>query len=513
MNPATSCTLRVVVRLVFIQIVSLVIDPMLTQGAFGKLSINVMMALLRPFWLCVCVALWVSVTAEAQAQGGFAVQVATVQTAAEAETLTNSLRERGLRSYWIKSDVAGGKQIYAVRIGGQFASTQLANEFGRKLVQAKLIRDYTIPRYEAPGGTIGESGHALSERAISREHKDAIANPAAVRNTNKPASGQGTINSTLPTDPVVSGRLREPESAGAQLILPPPNVQAVAPKQKHQDEIELDDFKEFAPNIMQGTIEAREGQLFVTLQNRNSRHRFRGMVKWVLNDGEVERPQPPMQIEIGPGQTQEFPLPGSGKSYLVTVQDELGAPLLTQNGAFGQGGRQGVIAENRQPHNIAPNPVGQPGDVPLEVQGEEVDDGRPRPPRPGEKVFLETANYPKERAEGESGTDTQPKSESRKEPTQPGDVKVIVRQVAETAENVTIEFEILAREPLGMIAMTIHTASTSDTKQAIMTTKQGRLPFLAPVGDTNGTIGYELRNEQGVILATGSKPFRELGKY
>jgi hypothetical protein len=486
---------------------------MLIRGLLGKPSINVMMTLLRPFWLCLCVALWVGATAEAQAQGGFAVQVATVQTAAEAETLTNSLRERGLRSYWIKSDVAGGKQIYAVRIGGQFASTQLATEFGRKLVQAKLIRDYTIPRYEAPGGTVGESGHALSERAIAPERKAAAVNNAPSPKTGKNAAGRGATNPTLPTDYVAVGSPREPESARAQLIVPPPNAQATAPKQKHQDEIELDDFKEFAPNILQGTIEAREGQLFVTLQNRNSRHRFRGTVKWVLSDGEAERPQPPMQIEIGPSQTQEFPLQGSGKSYLVTVQDEQGAPLLTQNGAFGQGGRQGVIAENRQPHNIAPNPVGQPGDVPLEVQGEEVDDGRPRPPRPGEKVLLETANYPKERAEGESGTDTQPKSEPKKEPTQPGDVKVIVRQVAETAENVTIEFEILAREPLGMIAMTIHTASTSDTKQAIMTTKQGRLPFLAPVGDTNGTISYELRNEQGVILATGSKPFRELGKY
>jgi hypothetical protein len=483
---------------------------MMTRGPLEKISIKVMRALLRPFCLCVCVALWVSATAEVRAQGGFAVQVATVQTAAEAETLTNSLRERGLRSYWIKSDVAGGKQLYSVRIGGQFASAQLATEFGRKLVQAKLIRDYTIPRYEAPGGTVGESGHALSARALAPERKGAAATPPTTRSTNKNTDGRGTARPISPADyPVV---VREPESVGAQLIVPPPKAQITASKQKHQDEIELDDFKEFAPNILQGAIEVREGQLLVTLQNRNTRHRFRGTVKWVLNDGEVERPQPPMQIEIGPGQTQEFPLQGSGKSYLLTVQDEQGAPLLTQNGALGQGGRQPVIAENRPPHNIAPNPVGQPGDVPVEQQGEEVDDGRPRPPRPGEKLVLETSNYPIEKADGESAADAQPKADVKKEPVQPGDVKVIVRQVAETAENVTIEFEILAREPLGMIAMTIHTASTSDTKQAIMTTKQGRLPFLAPVGDTNGTIGYELRNEQGVILATGSKPFRELAK-
>lgn len=466
-----------------------------------------MMALVRPFWLCVCVSLWIGVGAEVRAQNSFAVQVSIVQSLGEAESLANGLRERGLRSYWVKSELAGGNRLFSVRIGGQFANAQLATEFGRKLLQAKLIREFKIIRYEAPGGTIGDSGHAVPVRGSSVNHFPAH---SATNNV----SDNMPVRQPPPADYLITGNpVSDSEVGGTQLIVPrPADNQSIAVTQKHQDEIELDDFKEFAPAILQGTVEAKDGQLFVTLHNRNSRHSFRGKVKWVLNDGETDRPQPLMQIEIGPGQTQEFPLQGGGKSYLLTVQDEQGAPLLTQNGAFGQGGRQSVVAENRGPRNIAPNPAGQPGDVPVEDQDEEVDDGRPRPPRPGEKIVLETANHPKEKPEG-GVADAQPKPEEKKEPAQPGDVKVIIRQVAETAENITIEFEILAREPLGMIAMTIHTASTSDTKQAIMTTKQGRLPFLAPAGDANGAVGYELRNEQGVILAQGSKPFRELVKH
>ncbi len=474
-----------------------------------------MMALVRPFWLCVCVALWAGATPDVRAQDGFAVQVSALQTPAEAEALVNSLRERGLYSYWVKTEVAGKGVYYRVRVGGQFATTQQAAEFGRKLAQAKLIGEYIVFRYEAPTAASGPSGHALPERALLSEHKDAEAKRAPAHAASKTAVVNAPVNTPPRTDYLITGNpVNAPDSAATPLLVPAPpaNLQRSAAKQKHPDEIELDDFKEFAPPMLQGTIEAKDGQLLVTLQNRNSRHRFRGTVKWTLSDGEHERPQPPMQIEIGPGQTQEFPLPGSGKSYLLTVQDEQGAPLLTQNGALGnaagQSGRQQVIAGKR---NIAPNPAGQPGDVPLEEQGEEVDDGRFRQPRPGEKIVLETANYPKDKTEG-GAADAVSKPDAKKDPLQPGDVKVIVRQVAETAENVTIEFEILAREPLGMIAMTIHTASTSDTKQAIMTTKQGRLPFLAPVGDTNGNVAYELRDEQGVLLATGSKPFRELVK-
>ena len=144
-------------------------------------------------------------------------------------------------------------------------------------------------------------------------------------------------------------------------------------------------------------------------------------------------------------------------------------------------------------------------DIPVE-RSLDPDDDVPRP-GPDGKREMRTANYPTGKVE-----DGDTPADAKKDPPQAGDVRVIVRQVAESTENVTVEFEILAKEPLGMISMTIRTNSTYDTKQAIMTTKQGRLPFLASASDTNGAISYELRNEQGVIVAMGSKSFRDLPK-
>jgi hypothetical protein len=58
----------------------------------------------------------------------------------------------------------------------------------------------------------------------------------------------------------------------------------------------------------------------------------------------------------------------------------------------------------------------------------------------------------------------------------------------------------------------VRTTSMSDSKQAIMTTKQGRLPFLVPAGDATGALSYELKDENGRVLAMGSKAFQEIPK-
>ena len=104
------------------------------------------------------------------------------------------------------------------------------------------------------------------------------------------------------------------------------------------------------------------------------------------------------------------------------------------------------------------------------------------------------------------------KEELSKENVPAGDIKIIVRKVAESAENVTLEFEIQAPAPLGMISVAMQTVSTTDFKQAIMTTKLGRIPFLVPLSDTNGSFSFELKDESGRVLASGQKSFQEFKK-
>jgi cell division septation protein DedD len=90
------------------------------------------------------------------AQSGFAVQVAAVQTRAEAEALASNLRARGLSVYWVKAEVPGKGTYYRVRIGGQFADTRSATEFGQKLKTAGVIGAYAVFKYDAPTTALDE---------------------------------------------------------------------------------------------------------------------------------------------------------------------------------------------------------------------------------------------------------------------------------------------------------------------------------------------------------------------
>jgi hypothetical protein len=92
----------------------------------------------------------------------------------------------------------------------------------------------------------------------------------------------------------------------------------------------------------------------------------------------------------------------------------------------------------------------------------------------------------------------------------PAQVTVTPRQIAITPENVTMEFEIAASRPLNYIAITIRAGEYQDTRQALMTTPQGRVPFLIPVTQTSGPFVFELKDESGAVLASGAGDFRQL---
>jgi hypothetical protein len=495
-----------------------------------------MRTMLRTALLCCLLALGGGAALPVYAQGGFAVQVAAVQTRAEAEAMTNSLRARGLSAYWVKADVPGKGTYYRVRIGGQFTNNRSATEFGQKLQTAGVIRTYAVFKYDAPTTALDEQ--TADKPASHTGVKPPAAAPRTAKNT--PGTGQAERPQEKPLQAMNNGGPRQPTNASYQppstdyLISGSPipasesetasagNNPAVAParqptlianpstsasktdgaKAKHSDEVELDDFIEFS-KVLRGTVEVQAGRLQVTLQNTNKRYRFRGKVNLTFIENGREAPQAPMQIEIAPAQEQSFevtPTVGGKGNYVLAVYDEQGALQLMQSGALNALTNHSVIAEQRQTKPQPPAPTGQTGDVPplppLEViQGGGVlvaNDGRTDAAPPGS-------------SEGEDR-----RTEPQNEPSLPGDVKIIPRKVSETAENITLEFEILSQQPLGMITLALRTASVNEAKQGIMTTKQGRLPFLVPLGDTNGAFSYELKNEQGVLLAAGQMSFQQL---
>jgi hypothetical protein len=471
------------------------------------------------FLLLSLLLVWLSVTVQVEAQQRFAVQVASVQSRAEAVALVNGLRARGLRAYWIRSETAG-QTYYRIRVGDQFASGKSAAEFGRKLAREGAVNEYVVLKYEPPADS-DYPGLAL-EKTVARPNTQTTG-----ARTN---GGSGVLANTPAahkvTDYLITGEPRQFNvavltSAGSPpaRATAPPSADAVTPQnnsggkgskeqRRSADEIELDDFKEFAPQVLQALVEPRDGGLLITLRNRNTRHRFRGTVNLKVLQRGREQQQAPIQIEIAPGAEHSFVAPGVGRegSYVMTVLDEQRALQLMQQGALEHSPRPAEFASNRSSQPVQANPLNSGGNLPVQPAQGAADSGEDGPPE------LKTASYPTGKAEDENA----PAGEEQKEPNgeagQPGDVRIIVRQVAASSENLTIEFEILASQPLGMLVMAVRTTSMSDSKQAIMTTKQGRLPFLVPAGDATGALSYELKDENGRVLAMGSKAFQEIPK-
>ena len=94
----------------------------------------------------------------------------------------------------------------------------------------------------------------------------------------------------------------------------------------------------------------------------------------------------------------------------------------------------------------------------------------------------------------------------------PAQVTVTPRQIAVTTENIILEFDIAASRPLNYVVITLRSAQYQDTRQALMTTPQGRVPFLVPVTSATGAFTYELKDEAGAVLASGAGDFRRLSR-
>ena len=478
------------------------------------------MGVVRPFLLgCL---LWLSTVALVYAQQGFAVQVASVQSRAEAVALVNGLRARGLESYWVCSEVAG-LTYYRVRVGGQFSTNKSAADFGRRLVREGVLNTYTIFKYEpaSEGGGAPVSATALPKDSsltavpsTSAQPHSTTANSRERQVLEYQITGEpqhsAPATTAIPAQQVVGAAN---DKSSARLATTGPMTNAPESKRRAEkgkletrkvgDEIELDDFKEFAPQVLQASVEVKGGSLVVTLLNRNTRHRFRGTVNLNLRQpNERDRSQPGMQIELAPGAENSFEIQGVARegSYLLTIYDEQRTLQLMQHGALGPNSRQSEIANQPSPTPSSSSVPVEPEHYPGQIEAE----------APG----LKTSSYPggKPADENASPENASANEESKNDANQSGEIKVIVRQVAASSENLTIEFEILAPQPLGMLVLAVHTTSMNDSKQAIMTTKQGRLPFLVPAIDANGAISYELRDENGRLLASGSKAFQEIPK-
>lgn len=281
-----------------------------------------------------------------------------------------------------------------------------------------------------------------------------------------------------------------------------------------------------APVKLQGVIEMRNGQMFMTLRNLDPERAFTGNARVMLTNERTQQDITPMPIVIDPDQEQSFPINEArvvDGEWMLMVYDQGGKARLVRGAS---------LAPPRRPASASQPDAGQaaaPAGPPAMVTGEPVTYDAtggwqlaeaPTPPGMGGAPnpaanLMPQVDGPSSEGGGQNGAPSGAGAPGQAGPPQnagPAQVTVTPRQIAITSENVILEFDIAASRPLNYVVITLRAGQYQDTRQALMTTPQGRVPFLVPVASAAAAFTYELKDEAGGVLATGVGDFRRLGR-
>lgn len=259
---------------------------------------------------------------------------------------------------------------------------------------------------------------------------------------------------------------------------------------------------------LQATSELRNGQLIMKLRNLDSERSFTGVARVTLSDDKNSSEVRPMQFILPPDAEVVLPIEdpvAMGSNWMLMVFDENKIMRLLRGETVGSkllAGRPGS-ASDQGTLNAPQYVTGAPA----------VYDATGAPPPPGLVPMTDAPNptgLPSANAANASSAAQPPGSVAGTDA--PAQLTVTPRQIAATTENVTMEFEIAAPQPLNYISVTLAAGDYRDVRQALMTTTRGRVPFLVPAAQATGAFLFEIKDESGRILAGGNGDFRQLSQ-
>ena len=271
-----------------------------------------------------------------------------------------------------------------------------------------------------------------------------------------------------------------------------------------------------APPRLQGMIEMREGRMFMKLRNLDSDRSFTGVARITLSDEKNQQDVTPMQFTVAPGREEIFPVDEAtlvDGNWILMVYDERGSARLVRGASLAKPPAQNAAATQSAAADPSPGPPALVTGVYDATEWKASETPAPSNPagasgQPQNNGLVPISENPNPAGAQNSGDASAPPQP----PVAPGQVTVIPRQIAVTAENVTMEFELSAPAPLSYITMTLRAGDFQDTRQALMSTAQGRVPFMIPVKHTSEGFFYEIKNEALQVLASGNGDFRSLGR-
>jgi len=276
------------------------------------------------------------------------------------------------------------------------------------------------------------------------------------------------------------------------------------------------------PTSLQGSIEMRGGRMFMTLRNADPERVFSGVARISLTEDQRQQDVTPVNVTLLPDKEVAFPLDEAtltNGEWILMVYDLNGAARLIRGASLAP-----PKAPARAPgaSNTAEATVQNPGPEmpPSYVTGVYDTTNWTQPQVPPQVQNIESQDVavsaaPTAQDSGanySAGTPNTTPQIDNSPGNSPGQVVAALRQVAITSENVTLELDISAQNPLKNVTVTLRAGDFQDVRQAFIPTSQGRVPFLVPVSFASAGLFYEIRDEGQRVLASGSSTLSSVGK-
>src|SRR5262245_32470308 len=278
-----------------------------------------------------------------------------------------------------------------------------------------------------------------------------------------------------------------------------------------------------SPPSLQGSIEMRGGRMWMTLRNADPDRVFSGVARISLSDDQKQQDVTPIQVTLLPDKETMFPLDEATLTdggWILMVYDLNGVARLIRGASLAPP-KAPARAPGATNSTMPVEPNSAPEGPPSYVTGVYDATSWTQPQVPpqiqnveGQDVVVSTAPttldsaaaIAQDSSAGASPTTTPPVENS------PGQVAAALRQIAVTPENVTLELEISAQNPLRNVTVTLRAGDFQDVRQVFIPASQGRVPFLVPVAFATAGLYYEVKDEAQRVLANGNSNLRSLGK-
>ncbi|HEY7180557.1 MAG TPA: SPOR domain-containing protein, partial [Blastocatellia bacterium] len=483
------------------------------------MSPRICMALAAIF-ICLC-----PLTAGAQARriNGYALQVAALSSRRSADTLARGLSAQGMNAYWIGGQLysaRGASEMYRVRIGN-FQTIASANTYAVKLLNAGLLESYAITAYESPvkGDSVSTVGWKIQSFAQKRPQRgiqfgdeliDVVASIGSrgwlllssesinltVRN------GSSTISRELVDLAAAIGARGwslnnnianfRVASAPANIVSLPSEIITNAPPAPSAISASSSGIGGIGPEIgrggltptsstsmrigstpsrsgynpparLQGSIELREGRMWVTLRNADPDRVFSGVARISLSDDQKQQDVTPINVTLLPDKETEFPLDEArltDGAWILMVYDQNGTARLIRGASLVPPKAPTNSAQPVDPNSAAAAPPSyvtgvydttnwtQP-EVPPQIEGAGSAGAQANEPQAN---VLSAQNDVNAQANTQNDVGSAASSAAAGSPNAtpeaengPGQVSAVLRQIAVTNDNATLELEISAQ--------------------------------------------------------------------